>query len=86
MFLSTKSCGVRRLSLILGIVAAGYFVVVRHPITNWQGPTQSTQYLIYNVVDMAVGGVASFAIAWATVRILAWIVAGFLDDYSKFSK
>src|SRR2546425_9237393 len=80
MFLSTKSHGVRRLSLVLGLVGAGSYIAVRQPITNWQGSSQQFRFILYNLTEMGIGGVISFFLVWVVVRTIAWIVAGFFTD------
>lgn len=78
--LSTKSSGVRRLSVVVGIIAACWYVVVGEPMTNHEGPSHQWQYLLFNLIRIAVGGGACFFVAWASVRIIAWIAAGFVED------
>ena len=83
MILSTKSPGVRRLSLVLGFVAGGCYIILRHPVTNNEGPSQALKYAVYNLADILIVGTIVFFLAWAAVRIVAWIVAGFLNDGSR---
>jgi hypothetical protein len=75
MFFHTKSMGVRRLSIILAIIAGCYLVATAHtPIYAGEGR------LYWNLFNMALLFSAGFVAAWLTVRIIAWIIEGFIRD------
>lgn len=76
MFINTKSVGVRRLSLILGLISGIFFVITQHT------PIFEGQYKLYwNLLNMAILFVVGFFVTWTAVRIIAWIVTGFVHDH-----
>lgn len=79
MFFSTKSKGAKRLSLILGIISGCYFTIYQHvPTTSDSGERWSTIGL--NLANMAILFAVGFVAAWTVVRVIAWIIEGFLCD------
>jgi len=95
-FLSTESVGLRRLSLIGGIVLASYKVIA--------GPEWARDLFTYYIATSDThaeprlyggvwGGLAAmvlaflfyFLCAWVLVRIAAWVAFGFIADRSKKS-
>ena len=80
MFLATNSKGVRRLSLVVGIVAAGYYLVTLNQPYGppAQAPGRPWHNLLINLTDLSIGAGLYFLGAWASVRTVAWIVAGFV--------
>ena len=81
MFINTKSVGVRRLSLILGLISGIIFIITQHT------PIYEGQYKLYwNLLNMAILFVVGFFAAWTAVRIIAWIVIGFMHDRSSKTK
>src|SRR3990167_3540764 len=80
MIWSTQSKGVRRLSLVAGIAAELYYFItlnqphgppaqkLAHP---WQNPA-------INLANLAVEGGLYFLVAWLVVRVIGWVVAGFI--------
>src|ERR1700676_5289223 len=77
--MKTHSIGVRRLSLIAGVVGCAY--AISHPGQNilwdfiadrpstWKALTATLLYWV-----------GAFVACWLIVRIAAWIVSGFLKD------
>ena len=82
MFLSTNSRGVRRLSLVAGFAAAGYyFVTLTQPYDPpAQDPGRPWHNLFINLSNLAIEAGLYFLGAWLVVRIAAWVVAGFSAD------
>src|ERR1700722_5712359 len=81
MFLATKSVGVRRLSLLFGFVGAvtgASFVTVEHVTPDLKA--FETEIVAQNIVNMLLYPAIGFFAAWALVRTVAWIVAGFKQD------
>ena len=81
MIWSTRSTGVRRLSLVAGIVAALYYLVT---LNEPYGPPAQTpghpwQNLAINLGNLAVESGLYFLSAWLVVRVIAWVVAGFIE-------
>jgi hypothetical protein len=80
MFLSTQSVGVRRVSLVLGLVAAVYRFMNPGLYDN----------LYYDSPEHFVGIVLTcllyFLCAWVPIRVIAWIVSGFLSDRTRNSR
>jgi hypothetical protein len=75
MLFRTNAIGVRRLSLILGLIAGCYFVFTEHtPIFD------GANKLYWTLLNMAILFAVGFSTIWLTVRIIAWIVDGFLND------
>jgi hypothetical protein len=74
-FLSTESVGVRRLSLAAGIVSALYELgyCYMHPPEGQWGFWASVALLCSFY----------FLCAWVPIRIVAWIVSGFVSDARK---
>ncbi len=78
MFFHTNLVGVRRLSLILGFIAGFYFMIKQHT------PIYEGEYKLYwNLLSMAILFAVGFFATWLVVRIIAWIVAGFVHDRSN---
>jgi hypothetical protein len=70
-FLSTRSIGTRRLSLVCGVAAAGFgFVDTAY--------THGNPYVTWTQLGLVCG--LYFICAWALIRVIAWIVAGFIAD------
>lgn len=82
MLLSTNSKGVRRLSLVLGFVAAGYYLVTLNQPYGppAQDPGRPWHNLFINLSNLAIEAGLYFLVAWASVRIVGWVVAGFAAD------
>ncbi len=82
MFLSTHSNGVRRLSLVAGLAAAGYyFATLSQPYgPPAQDPGRPWHNLFINLTNLAIEAGLYFLAAWLVVRIVAWVVAGFSSD------
>ena len=79
MFFSTKSKGVKRLSLILGVISGGYFAVSQHTPVIYE--TDTKWYTIgINLANMALLFVVGFVVVWTIVRVIAWVIEGFLSD------
>ncbi len=75
MLFRTKSIGVRRLSIILVLIAGCYLVHTAHtPIYD------GANKLYWNLLSIVLLFVVGFAAAWFTVRIIACIVEGFIND------
>ncbi len=65
--LSTKSVGVDRLSLICGLLAAGYgYVDTAHQNRAYVPSTQ-----------LGLAAALYFLCGWLSIRVMAWIVGGF---------
>jgi hypothetical protein len=82
----TKSCGVRRLGVVLGLVAAAYSVLNGHPILKWQGRSILLRYTTYRSFDAIAIAVLWFFGVWLFIRVMAWAGNGFLEDYSRNSE
>lgn len=80
MLFRTNSIGVRRLSLILGIIAGCFIMLTQHtPITSGENR------ISWNLLNMALLFAAGFIAAWGTVHVIAWIIVGFILDRSNKS-
>jgi len=79
MIWSTKSLGVKRLSLVAGVAAAiYYFVTLSQPNgPPAQSPGHPWQNLAINLGNLALEAGLYFLAAWFVVRVIAWVVAGF---------
>jgi hypothetical protein len=77
-FLSTESVGVRRLSLVCGIMAA--IVGFLNPNYPWKRFEDWG-----TVLATAIVCAAYFLAAWVPIRVVDWIVAGFRADRVKKS-
>ena len=79
MIWSTQSVGVKRLSLVAGIGAAlYYFVTLNQPYgPPAQTPGHPWQNLTINLSNLALESGLYFLAAWLTVRVVAWVIAGF---------
>lgn len=73
-----KSVGVSRLSLIVGIAGGIYAASLVAPVTANNGP--AVKYALLNIGQLAAAGVVGFMACWGSVRIIAWIVRGFMHD------
>jgi hypothetical protein len=75
MFLSTKSTGVRRLSLLAGLIGTGYRVV-----QPWGafGPPSHNAWV--NVANILIEAAFYFLVPWLAIRVVAWVVQGFVED------
>ena len=79
----TKSKGVRRLSIVAGIVGAIY--AREHPSQlavdladfRHQG---GTVYFVLSPLFQIIYWAIMFLIFWLAVRILAWVISGFVED------
>jgi hypothetical protein len=82
MFLSTNSKGVRRLGLVAGFAAAGYsFATLNEPYgPPAQIPGKPWHNLFINLTELVLHAALYFLAAWACVRIVAWVLAGFAAD------
>jgi hypothetical protein len=82
MFLSTKLLGVRRLSLIIGISAGLYPLFTREEPFGppAQTPGEPWTNLFINLSNLALEFALYFISAWLIVRIIAWIIEGFMKD------
>ena len=80
--LMAKSAGVRRLSLAAGVLAAIYHLAtLNEPLgPPAQTPGHPWQNLVINLSNYAIEAALYFLAAWGIVRVLAWIVAGFISD------
>ena len=85
MIFKTKSTGVRRLSLILGILAGFYRLYAREEPFGppSQIPGQPWSNLTINLSNLALEFALFFIPVWLTVRIIAWIVEGFISDRKR---
>lgn len=79
-FLSTTSVGVRRLSLTLGIIAAVYRFMNPGVYDNLYYDTPA------HFLGITLMCLFYFLGAWILVRLIAWIAAGFISDWTKNSK
>ena len=82
MFLSTNSQGVRRLSLLAGFAAVGYYFVT---LSQPHGPPAQVvgrpwHNLFVNLGNLGIEAGLYFLGAWVFVRIVAWVVTGFAED------
>ena len=84
-FLRTQSVGVRRLSLVAGVIAVVYHLVtLDQPFgPPAQDPSHPFRNVVINIGNLALEGALLFALAWASVRIIAWVVEGFLQGRMK---
>jgi hypothetical protein len=80
--LKAKSAGVTRLSLVAGLLAVIYHLAtLNEPFgPPAQTPGHPWQNLLVNLSEYALEAVLYFLVAWGSVRIIAWIVAGFVSD------
>jgi len=89
MFFSTKSIGVRRLSVILGLVAGFCFIIALHEPTHYgapgETPAQHWHIIGINILNMTLLFAVGFIAAWFVVRVIAWVIAGFALDHSNKS-
>jgi NADH:ubiquinone oxidoreductase subunit H len=88
MFLSTRSVFVRRLSLVIGFLAAGYRFIALEKSWSIVGPpaqdaAHPAQTLITNVGDILIECGLFFLAAWASVRVIAWVIAGLSSDRTQ---
>jgi hypothetical protein len=90
--LSTESVGVRRLSLTAGIVSALYefgYCFIHPPEGQWWGFWATTDvpdvYQWGFWASVAVLCSFYFLCTWVPIRIVAWIVSGFVYDARKKS-
>ncbi len=78
MFFNTKSVGIRRLSLILGLISGVYFMITQHT------PIYEGEYKLYwNLLSMVILFAIGFFATWLVVRTFAWIISGFIHDRSN---
>lgn len=82
MFFRTKSITVRRLSLILGLTAGFYRLYTRDEPFGppAQTPGQPWHNAFINLSNLALEFAIYFIVAWTVVRVIAWIVEGFIND------
>jgi hypothetical protein len=78
VFLSTSSKGVRRLSLVAGFLAAGYGLSYFQSV--YFGPERHSEAVFINWLNIAFLAGSFFVGAWVIVRMIAWVVVGFLED------
>lgn len=74
--LRTRSVGVRRLSLILGLISGTYFMVTQHT------PIVGENTVSLNLLNMAILFAVGFVATWLIVRVIAWVIEGFVQDRS----
>jgi hypothetical protein len=72
-FLSTTSSGVRRLSVACGVVAMIWVLSILRMADYKDG-----YWWLLALICLS-----SFLCPWAAVRVVAWIVAGFVSDLRK---
>ena len=82
MFLVTNSKVVRRLSIVAGFAAAGYyFVTLSQP---YGPPAQDIgrpwHNLLVNLTNLGIEAGLYFVAGWALVRTIAWVLAAFASD------
>lgn len=80
MIWSSQSKGVKRLSLIAGLSAAIYYAVT---LDQPNGPPAQTpghpwENLAINFGNLALEAGLYFLGAWLAVRVIAWVVEGFM--------
>ncbi|GEM_PF-4792035 len=82
IFLQTKSQGVRRLSLVLGVLAGGFHVVTKNEPYGppSQIPDAPWQNLSINLLNLFIEFALYFIAAWVAVRVVAWVIDGFIAD------
>jgi len=68
--------------LVLGLIAAGYNLLVRQPIF-WRNPADRWRIALLNLLDTTVTCAVYFLLAWASVRMVTWIIDGFRSDKNK---
>jgi hypothetical protein len=71
----------RRLSLVAGLAAAVYHLITLHQPYGppAQTPGQSWQNLAINLSNLAIECGLYFLAAWFIVRVVGWIVEGFIS-------
>lgn len=82
MIFKTNSKGVRRLSLIIGIVAGLYHLYTKEEPFGppSQIPGEPWTNLFINLSNIALEFALYFIAAWLIVRVIAWIIEGFIND------
>jgi hypothetical protein len=88
MFLATKSVFVRRLSVVIGFIAAVYRFVALEKSWSIVGPpaqdaTHPAQTLATNLGNIFIECGLFFVAGWACVRIIAWVFAGLASDRGR---
>jgi hypothetical protein len=88
MFLSTRSVFIRRLSLVVGFIAAGYRFFDLQKSWSIGGPpaqdaTHPMRTLVINVSNTLLECGLFFLAAWAVVRITAWVISGISSDRAQ---
>lgn len=80
MIWSTRYKGVKRLSLVAGLMAVVYyFVTLDQPYgPPAQTPGQPWENLAINLSNLAIEAGLYFLVAWLVVRVVAWVVDGFI--------
>jgi hypothetical protein len=84
-FLKTQSVGVKRLSLVGGLIAAIYHIAtLNEPFgPPAQDPGHPWQNLAINLGNLIIECALFFLVAWGLIRVIAWIANGFVSDNSK---
>jgi len=88
MFLSTRSVFVRRLSLVIGFLAAVYRFIALEKSWSIVGPpaqdaAHPAQTIMKNLANIFIECGLFFLAAWASVRIVAWVIAGLSSDRTQ---
>ena len=85
VFWSTQSKGVKRLSLVAGLTAAiYYFITLNEPYgPPAQTPGHPWQNLAINLANLLLEAGLYFLGAWFVVRIIAWVIDGFMHREHK---
>ena len=82
MLFRTNSIGVRRLSFIIGLISGCFLVFTGHkPEPQGQVPVWHTVGI--NLINIAILFAVGFIAAWIAVRVVAWIIEGFINDRVK---
>ena len=68
----------------MGIAAAAYGNLRVIEERTRVGPPSDSPLM--NIADLAITSGAYFLAAWAAVRIVAWVVSGFVSDRTKLPK
>ena len=81
---STQSKGVRRLSLVAGLAAGVYHLITLNQPYGppAQAPGHPWQNLAINLSNLALECGLYFLAAWFIVRVIGWVVAGFVSKHT----
>jgi len=89
LHLRTKSKGVRRLSIVAGIL--GIIYARDHPsqlavdLADFRHQGGTVFFVLSPLFQIVYWGIM-FLVFWLSVRVLAWVVTGFLEDRKSKSK